>query len=480
MKRRLLPLLLAALPLACKFNPHVPDGIVTCGADQDCPGGFSCNGASPSQLGRCCRGGVCPTGNAPAAPGGGTDASVPAPVPATSDAAFPAADAEITLPPAAPGTVGPLAPPDAGAPDSSSDGPAALPITCSANAGTPPPPAADRQTYCTVQLGDRYLVLGIDVVTANDPVTTRSHAVCWAEPMLLAATTDPTGGRRPLAPVALDELIRGVGQLRDRCNAAGGRLIGAVAGAWARQVPNQVAIQARLRQDTGLELAIPSEVQELSLRYLGATRNRRGRIVFSDWSSSADVLYWPASASAPTRHIVPVSFEQAAVQYFGSTGYTSFEDARRALRARLQDQMKTLTDDLRSLIGAGTLQAGVTVGPTDATVLLAVKGTLRDATRGWDAPDSYRRKVADATVTTSPYGRVYGLVLPAELDVFFTSITARDFTQLRSEPIRAAYGGHVMLTTTVLDLLADEGRATEFGFVFTNSHYGFLFSKLWP
>ena len=142
--------------------------------------------------------------------------------------------------------------------------------------------------------------------------------------------------------------------------------------------------------------------------------------------------------------------------------------------------MKPLTDDLRSLIGAGTLQAGVTIGPTDPTVLLALKGTLRDATRGWDAPDSYRRKLADATVATSPYGRVYGLVLPAELDVFFTSITARDFTQLRSEPIRAAYGGHVMLTTTLLDLLADEGRASEFGFVFTNSHYGFLFSKLWP
>ena len=67
---------------------------------------------------------------------------------------------------------------------------------------------------------------------------------------------------------------------------------------------------------------------------------------------------------------------------------------------------------------------------------------------------------------------------PPELDAFFTSITARDFTQLRSEPIRAAYGGHVMLTTTLLDLLADEGRASEFAFVFTNGHFGFLFSKL--
>jgi hypothetical protein len=37
-----------------------------------------------------------------------------------------------------------------------------------------------------------------------------------------------------------------------------------------------------------------------------------------------------------------------------------------------------------------------------------------------------------------------------------------------------------MLTTTLLDLLADEGRGTEFAFVFTNSHFGFLFSKLGP
>jgi hypothetical protein len=113
-------------------------------------------------------------------------------------------------------------------------------------------------------------------------------------------------------------------------------------------------------------------------------------------------------------------------------------------------------------------------------VLLVLNGHLRDPTRGWDAPDSYRRKLADATVATSPYGRVYGLVLPAELDAFFTTITARDFTQLRTEPIRAAYGGHVMVTTTLLDLLADEGRGTEFAFVFTNSHFGFLFSKLGP
>jgi hypothetical protein len=253
-----------------------------------------------------------------------------------------------------------------------------------------------------------------------------------------------------------------------------------VAGAWAREAPDRAAVQARLRQDADLELVIPGEVQELSFRYLGATRNRRGRIVFSDWASQADVMYWPPTATAPTRYVVPVSYDQAAAQYFTSPTYAGFEDARRALRARLQDEMQPLTDDLQDLIAAGTLQPGVVIGPSDATVLMALKGQLRDPTRGWDAPDSYRRKLADATVATSPYGRVYGVVLPAELDVFFTTITARDFTQLRTEPIRVAYGGHVMLTTTLLDLLADEGRGTEFAFVFTNAHFGFLFSKLGP
>ena len=127
MNRRLLPLLLAALPLACKFNPHVPDGVITCGADQDCPGGFSCNGASPASSAGAAAAASVPRATHRPHPAAARDASVPGTVPATGDAAFPAADAEITLPPAAPGTVGPLAPPDAGAPDSSSDGPAALP-----------------------------------------------------------------------------------------------------------------------------------------------------------------------------------------------------------------------------------------------------------------------------------------------------------------------------------------------------------------
>jgi hypothetical protein len=194
--RHLLPLLLTALPaLACTFNPRVPDGVVTCAGDRDCPVGLLCNRGTSGALGRCCRDGVCPAG-APGMPGISSDAGAGNVTPATGDAGAPAADAEITLPPAVPGTGTP--PVDAGAPDTGGgDAPTAPAVTCTPSAGTPPPPAADRQTYCTFQLGDRYLVLGIDVVTANDPLTTRAHAACWTEPRPLAATTDPTGARCP-------------------------------------------------------------------------------------------------------------------------------------------------------------------------------------------------------------------------------------------------------------------------------------------
>jgi hypothetical protein len=471
-------LLACALP-ACRFNPTVPDGVVTCTDDGDCPAGLGCRGSSPSLPGLCCRGDSCAPAAGPAPPGGAADAGG-RPAPPTSDASFGGGDAEITRPPVTPAT-GPAAPADGGSIDTApGDAGATAAITCSSGADLPPTPAADRRTTCTFDLGDRYLVLGIDVITADDPVSTRSHAVCWTEPRLRAATQDPVGATRALDGAALDDLVAAVRQLQQRCTMIKGQPVGAVAGSWARQVPNLTAIRSRLRQDTGLDLEVPSEVQELAYRYLGVTRNRRGRIVFSDRSSQADVMYWPATASAPTRYLVPLSAEQAAAQYFSNAGYASFGGARAALHDRLQDQMRPLTADLQRLVLAGTLQPGLSIGPTDPTVLLAVKGTLRDPLRGWDPPDSYRRKLGEATVTTSAYGRAYGLMLPGDLDGFFPSIGARDFDQLRSEPIRAAYGAHVMLTVTLLDLLADETRLTELAFVFSNPHFGFLFSKLPP
>ena len=36
------------------------------------------------------------------------------------------------------------------------------------------------------------------------------------------------------------------------------------------------------------------------------------------------------------------------------------------------------------------------------------------------------------------------------------------------------------LLAAMLDLLADDSRLTEFAFVFSNPHFGFLFSKLAP
>ena len=201
---RLMPLLLAALPaaLACTFNPRVPDGVVTCAADQDCPDGLQLQPRRRPAARPLLSRGRLSRGQRPRRHGTGT-AATPAPgnVAVTGRRRAPAADAEITLPPAVPGTVAPVA---ARRRRRARHGRRGRPHRARGHLQrkrrhAAAPRAPDRQTYCTFQLGDRYLVLGIDVVTANDPVTTRAHAACWTEPKPLAATTDPAGARRPLA-----------------------------------------------------------------------------------------------------------------------------------------------------------------------------------------------------------------------------------------------------------------------------------------
>ena len=73
-----------------------------------------------------------------------------------------------------------------------------------------------------------------------------------------------------------------------------------------------------------------------------------------------------------------------------------------------------------------------------------------------------------------------GLEWASGLDVFFPSIDPPQFTQLRTEPIRSAYGRELMFVTTLLDILADKTKATEFGFVFAFPHFGYLYGKLLP
>jgi hypothetical protein len=256
--------------------------------------------------------------------------------------------------------------------------------------------------------------------------------------------------------------------------------VGLLGTGWARAAINQNEIKARLKEGTGLDLDIPTLDQELQQRYYGVSRYRRGRIVLDPSYDKAEILSWPQAAPALTRTIIPVAWSASAPMYFSNVTYQSSEDARRALRNRLSNEMAAPLAALADEVKQGRLAPSVSVGPVGPLIPLALDGKLRNASGDWF--DAARWKMASdaATVTTTPYGRVFGVVLPAQLDKFFSSITSGQFAQLRTNPIRDAYGIELLYDTTLLDLLADEAKVTEFGFVFTNAHFGYLFTKLFP
>ena len=420
------------------FSPRVPDGTIVCNQDSDCPAGLICTPATDGTAALCCRGGTCPArirgdpGASPPADGGPPGDAGPDPGPPAPDA----------------GSEPPPGPMDAGSP--------AVPVTCSDGARTPPAPGPGRRLHCAVFVGSQSTSLGLEVITGNNPVSSATHGVCQAG-------LDLPGG--PLPPSTLDALVATLRQLRQICTEAGGVPVGAVAAGWARQAPDRLAIQARVRADAQLELEVPDEAREVEHRYRGATRNRRGRIVLDEGREVPEILVWPQGAAAPVRHVFPLSREEVGAMYLAAGTYATFEAARLALRTRLNASLSAAWLELAELIGDDEVVPQVAVGPdTSAAVPLAVEGMLRDAATGWFDPARYQARVAALDPSPSPYGEVLGILSPAEVDGFFISINQRDFMQLRSEPIRSSYGARVMLATVLLDLLGDEALATEFGF----------------
>jgi hypothetical protein len=467
-------LLLTALGAGCAFHPVNPAGTASCDSDDDCPADARCRPvpAEPTTK-MCCKGSACPAEEGPPDAARQAMASV-------SDGAAPAdagarPDLESVLPPLARHSDGGL---DALSGDAG--GEAKSLVSCSSGIATPLPPLTGRESYCTIVANSSYVYLGIDSITMNDPVSVRAYAVCSAALPLGAETTDSSGAGGALSKPTLELLVELVNHFQQLCQPHHARLVGMLATGWARAAVNQNEIRARLAEGTGLTLDIPTPEQELEQRYYGVSRYRRGRIVLDPSYDRAELLSWPAQAAGPVRTVVPVGYAASGSMYFSSPSYQSSEDARRALRGRLSDELKEPLAELEAQVRKGGLEATVSVGPVGPVVPLAVGGKLRNADGSWFDAAQWKTVRDAATVTTSPYGRVYGTVLPEQIDHLLSSIGAGQFAQLRSEPIRDAYGLELLYDATLLDLLADEVKTTEFGFVFTNSHFGYLFTKLYP
>jgi hypothetical protein len=476
--RIVIPALGAALiSIGCTFEPHIPTGTIACAVDGDCPAGFRCRPGVEARL-VCCAPGAC---------GDGADAGMsdrPAPAgdaarPTSADAAR-AVDADTVIPPRVM-----LA--DAGAErmDSGVDvAGTAVMVTCS-SFNAPPAGVTGQEVLCTVLADDTVVTLYIDDITNHDAVTTRAEGLCWVEDQLGPGAMSSA---RAVPAASLDLLVGAVEQFKKVCASHHGRMIGVGTTGWARQASNQAEVAAGFKARTGLALDVPTPAQELAQAYLGVTRNRRGWLMIDRRSAEPQLIAWPSFAPAPVVYPVPITSRQADAMFFTNPAYTTFDSARLPLRAQLQDAMVATTDELFRQIVRGQLESAVAVGPADAMIPLAVAGRLQEPSGTWNDAATVDRKVAAATVTLTPdqeltftpFGRVFGVVLPEALDVFFPAVGVAQFTQLRSDAIRNAYGRELMFITALLDILGDEAGATEFGFVFAFPHFGYLYSKVLP
>jgi hypothetical protein len=458
----------AAVLAGCGFSPRIPDGTIVCNRDSDCPAGLSCTPGTDGTAALCCRGGTCParingpSGGSPGALDGGPPGSSPA---ADAGPDAPAGPAPAPSPPD-----DAASPPDL--PADAAD-PAAL-VRCTPGLADLPPPAGNRRLTCTIFVGNATSSLGVDSLIGNDPVSTAAQGGCQA-PLALGELDGP------VPPATVEALVAVLQRFQQACSEARGTLVGAVAASWARAAPNRAAVAARVLAATQIELAVPDEDEELEHRYRGAARNRIGRIVLDDGGGAPQILVWPAGDSAPTRHLIPLSFQEAGAMYLTAATYAGFEPARLALRMRLQNALQPVLDELAELLDDEEVLPEIAIGPgTDPTVPLAVEGDLRDPQTGWFDLPRYQAAIAMARPTASPYGQALGILTPSDLDRFFPSLGERDFVQLRSEALRAAYGERILLTTVLLDIFGDEVLATEFGFPATAPHLGFLLRELFP
>jgi hypothetical protein len=406
---------------------------------------------------------------------------MPAPAPAgVSTPGLPEAPPPQPLPP------GPTSPPPATAPPATPmpARPPAAPVPtgeaakCSSEYNLMRVAQANERLHCTLIAGAELLTLQLDFITRRDPVSLKRHASCWVGLPLVDAATASGTGAVSLDPAAVDSLVAAVKQIQPLCTSPGGTLAGMTAGPWMRRILNAPQVAGRLRAEAGTTLDFPSDADEEAHLYLAVSRARRGRIVYNDWPTPG-LLVWPRRDPAPTRHPLP-SFAEVGETYLAAPGYRTFEQARLALRARLQDELSPVLASLRSAVRAENLSPLVAVGRTDSTLRLAVRGELRSSDGIWLPPEAVKERVAASETVLTDFGWDFGSLRPREIASLFETIGTREFTQLRTAPLREAYGEYLLLSLTVLDLLADEVEVTEFGFPYTLGHHGYLLSKVFP
>lgn len=113
---------------------------------------------------------------------------------------------------------------------------------------------------------------------------------------------------------------------------------------------------------------------------------------------------------------------------------------------------------------------------------LALRGQLRDVSTGsWiNTVEAYKARVAQEVPQTDVrYGEITTVLVPSELDTFFTDImTPTSFLTLRTDPVRPIYGETTLANAALLETLIRELGLTTIIAVPQEMPTGYILARL--
>lgn len=347
--------------------------------------------------------------------------------------------------------------------ESSSTSAGGAPLTCRPE-GPLVAPASDepaRTVACAIDVGSRNVKLIVGSIAGNDANTFRNDRQCRTRFQLGDKTTDKTTGEpRKLRDADQDALIDVFGGYAARCKSDGGKLFGAVATEWARNVPNASDVQRMVERRAGFQLQILSRDEEARYGYVAATRGQRGKLVLDFGSRSLQLSFWGRSSAAPVVVGVPHGIDALGDRFFSGPGVSNYNAGQTGLRQALRADLEPFFAKVREARGKGEIDGQLFSLGENGDLALALEGKLWTG----DAPRAVTdAKYAAAVKTVQPMkdpqrGIITAVFSPQQLTGPTRLFEQHQslFEDLRSSGLKRVYGNKMLVYPALIALLEGE------------------------
>lgn len=319
--------------------------------------------------------------------------------------------------------------------------------------------AVDTRTrYCVVDVGSRNVKLVVASVESTDRPSMRDDRQCYARMQLGDRIVEPSS-RMPgvLGDGDVDALVQIINQYSKICQGSGGKMLGAIATEWARQVKNPDQIQAKIKARTGIAMEILAREREGQIGYMAATRGATGKIVLDVGSRSVQISYWPRGDAAPSAVSIPLGIDEASNRFFTSPDFPTYVAAKTAFFDEISPALGPTLVRIQEELTHGTLNREMFSLGENGDVVAALRGQLWDArTRKGVDEATYSALVKYFTPTrTGTHGLVTAFVTASDFSGLSRMMESdqRLVDELKLEENRRIYGAKMLVVPALVSML---------------------------